>query len=331
MQLVLDTNGLIVKKRNNAFYIVRKQEKRLISPSRITSIAVTADCLLSSAAIRLAAQHKIPIYFMDGTGQAKARLWSAQFGSIATIRREQTLFALEPEATDWIISLFRLKTQHQIDNLKKLKRRKRKTKVEGQIASTLQKLSASDPQWNPVIARKGKIGESRNTLMGIEGSLARTYWRGVSEVLPEAWKFPSRSRRPAKDPFNAALNYLYGMLYNMVGSAVLAAGLDPHLGFLHVDEYTRPTFVFDFIEPFRPWVDQLLIELILDRKLSSKLFEERQNGIMVNAQGKYILIPAFNKYMESPLRFKGRRLSRKNHIYTVAGEFGQFLLKRNVL
>ena len=107
MQLVLNTNGLTVKKRNNAFYIIGKEGRRLISPKRVTSIAVTADCLLSAAAIRLAAQHKIPIYFFNRSGMADARLWAANFGSIATIRRRQVLLAETPEATQKMRQLVR--------------------------------------------------------------------------------------------------------------------------------------------------------------------------------------------------------------------------------
>ena len=132
--------------------------------------------------------------------------------------------------------------------------------------------------------------------MGIEGNMARVYWRFLSESLPQPYQFPKRSRRPAQDMFNAALNYLYGMLYSVTESAALAAGLDTHLGFLHADEYNRPTFVFDLIEPYRPWIDKLL----------------------------------FNDYMAQRILFRGRRLSRKNHIYRFAGEFAQKLLKEEV-
>ncbi|MEL6627181.1 MAG: CRISPR-associated endonuclease Cas1 [Bacteroidota bacterium] len=327
MQLVLDTNGLIVKKRNNAFYIVRKQEKRLISPSRITSIAVTADCLLSSAAIRLSAQHKIPIYFMDGTGQAKARLWSAQFGSIATIRREQTLFALEPEATEWIISLFRLKTENQIECLRYLRLKKRRTSVEPNILSAIRGLESSSSKWEDL--RGETLEGNRSRIMGVEGNLARQYWQTLSVALGKDWQFSARSRRPAKDIFNASINYLYGMLYNEIGTAALAAGLDPHLGFLHKDEYNRPTFVFDLIEPFRPWVDRLLLELIWSKKLDKAHFSIEEGKVTVNSKGKFVLIPAFNEWKLKKRIFLGKKMNHRNHFHTFAGEFAQQLQRRN--
>ena len=69
MQLLLDTHGLVIKKRNSSFWVQAKTTSRLISPHRVTSIAVTSNCFLSTSAIRLAVAHQIPIYLMDGIGQ----------------------------------------------------------------------------------------------------------------------------------------------------------------------------------------------------------------------------------------------------------------------
>jgi len=41
---------------------------------------------------------------------------------------------------------------------------------------------------------------------------------------------------PAKDEFNAMLNYGYGMLYGMIERSVVVAGLDPYIGFPGIDK-----------------------------------------------------------------------------------------------
>ncbi len=92
MQLVLDTKGLVVSQRNQCFQIQHGDTKKLIAPTKITSIAVTTNCLLSTSALILAAQHQIPIYFVDAIGQVHATSRSANFESISTIRRKQVFF-----------------------------------------------------------------------------------------------------------------------------------------------------------------------------------------------------------------------------------------------
>jgi len=324
MQLVLDTNGLTVKKRNESFWIYHKKEKRLISPRRIRSIAVVADCLISAAAIRLAAKHGIPIYFFNGQGTAEARLWSSNFGSQARIRKAQAIFPHRPEAREWGISLFELKTKQQLTCLnylnQKIRRVHARKSIEMARTEMEQKLEALKK------LERDSFPAFRDAIMGHEGGIAKAYWKAVGEVLPEAWTFRGRSRRPARDNFNAALNYLYGMLYNSVGSAVLAAGLDNYLGVLHADDFKRPSFVFDMIEPFRPWVDQLLLEMILRKKLLSEDLEEREAAIRIGRAGRRKLIYGFNAHMQKSRIFQGKRLSSKNHIFKFSGQFAQYLL-----
>ncbi len=324
MQLVLDTNGLIVKKRNNSFWVVSKQARRMISPHRINSIAVTADCLISTAAIKLAAKHGIPIYFFNMEAKLDARVTGPSYGSIATIRRKQVFFALTTDATEWMIRIFKLKAKHQNESLKYIERRKPSLKEEyklrqNEIENIIKRFDSLNSQSLTICSNK---------MMGIEGRIARVYWRLISLSLPNELKFDKRSRRPARDPFNAALNYLYGMLYGVVGSAILAAGLDTHLGFLHADEYNKTTLTFDFIEPFRPWVDQLLVEKCLDNEIKEDFFTIKEEAYYLDKKGRRYCISAFNDFMEERRLFNGRQLSRKNHIYRYIGEFAQYLLNK---
>lgn len=324
MQLVLDTNGLIVRKRNNSFWIMRKQEKRLISPKRISSIAVIADCLISASAIRLAAKHEIPIYFFNGQGKAEARLWASNFGSQALIRKQQAIFGLRPEAKQWVLRLFELKTAHQIECLNALSKYNKKANFRSMLAKGKEEFghnihlmkTNSSPSFSGF----------RQSVMGYEGIMARTYWALISETLAEAWKFNGRSRRPARDAFNAALNYLYGMLYNLTGMAVLAAGLDQFLGVLHTDDFNKQSFVFDIIEPFRPWIDQLLVEMIIKKQILLDDIEEGENLYRISSQGRRKLIYAFNERMEKSRIFQEKRMKTKNHVYRFAGEFAQYLI-----
>jgi CRISPR-associated protein Cas1 len=324
MQLVIDGQGIVVKKRNKAFYLANKKQTRLISPHKLTSIAVLSDCLFSSAAIRLAAEHEIPIFFFNRISKVEAVLRGPAYGSIATIRRKQALFQNSVLATDWIISLFALKMDHQIKNLKKIKRRKKP--LVDEIDEYIDRLEHYFLSFQDL---KGKpLKSCENNILGIEGNIAKTYWEIVSKSLPENLKFESRSRRPAMDHFNAALNYLYGMLYSVVDTAVFAAGLDPYFGVLHADEYKKPTFTYDLIEPFRPWVDWLLIEQCLDNKIMPSFFKEKEPGYFLNKKGKQYIIPLFNDYMNTGRRFDHKQLTIKNHIHRFAGNFAQYLLSQ---
>src|ERR1039457_5899428 len=73
-------------------------------------------------------------------------------------------------------------------------------------------------------------------------------------------KLDTRTRRPARDPVNAALNFCYGMLLADVTRAVVACGLDPHAGFLHSSGRNKPALALDLSEEFRaPVADAVVI------------------------------------------------------------------------
>ncbi|MEM9984402.1 MAG: CRISPR-associated endonuclease Cas1 [Bacteroidota bacterium] len=322
MQLILDTKGLKLLRKRGSFLVEPPEGKgqpRLISAKKLSSIAITATVLISSDAVRLAIQQEVPILFFDRIGKAEARLWSPYFGSIATLRRQQVRFAESPAATRWIIQLYQRKAEEQVRNLRYLSHRR-----EGLAEPLDQALRAIERQARQLQQYQTKLlAEVRNSLMGNEGSAARQYWQSVASALPPEYQFAKRSRRPAEDLFNAALNYLYGMLYSVVESGLFAAGLDPHLGLLHADEYRKPVLAFDLIEPFRPWVERLLIDECLLHTLESSYVTANQYGLFLNKQGKAYLIPLFNEWLRSTRRHAGRETSVRNHIYTLAAKLAQ--------
>lgn len=319
MQLVLDSKNLHLTKEGNAFAIKSEKGKRIIAPSKLSSIAITSNVTFNANAVVLAIKHEIPILFFDRIGKAKARLWSPYFESIATLRRQQIRFAESTNASSWMIDLFRLKTLGQISNLQHLKRHSPFSINALQKAVT--EINRQQKQLEPY--REQLLEECSNNIMGNEGIIARIYWQTLGSALPRKYAFTKRTRRPAEDLFNATLNYCYGMLYSVVESAIFSVGLDPYLGFLHKDEYRKPTLAFDLIEPFRPKIDRLVIDACLKNEIIPSFFTSNQYGIFLNKNGKAYLIPLFNDYLRSTEKWLNRESTVKNHIYHIAGVLAQ--------
>ncbi len=107
------------------------------------------------------------------------------------------------------------------------------------------------------MAKKAEEADNLQTLLGIEGTAARQYFSafsGMFKMPPEQWPFQleGRNRRPPKDPVNALLSYLYGMLLREWIKAILAAGMNPYQGFFHQPRFGRPSLALDLMEEFRP-------------------------------------------------------------------------------
>jgi CRISPR-associated protein Cas1 len=311
MQMVLNTKGLRLEKHRGMFLVTPLTgEPRTISPRKLTSIAITQEVWVSSSAIELAASHEIPILLHHANGKVIARLSAPNFSSIASLRREQLRFVEHSEAGRWIIGLYLLKTQQQQINLRRL--------------------DPSSPAASQIEEQKAKFehvatlpfADAAPKIMQTEAVIARYYWKELAQLIPA---FEKRTRRPAQDSFNAALNYLYGMLYTVVENSLFAVGLDPHIGILHADEYNKPVLAFDFIEPFRPLVDWLLIASYQTGNLQAAHFSKLKDGVFLNQAGKAFFIPLFNQWLRTEGSWGGRSASPKSHIYKLSGHFAQKL------
>lgn len=315
MQLVLDTNGISLRVRNRSFLVSAGKERRMISPHRLSSIAVITPCTLTSAAVLLAVEHKIPIIFFDHAGEPEAQVWSTRFGNLADLRRAQVLFGMSETAVQWAAEVFSLKSTGQQYTLTELSAR-----AGGLPLSTdLRKAATDIRDLSSRLSQQITAPEPFVALMGIEGAIARLYWPLLGRAAPAGFNFEKRSRRPAVDAFNAALNYTYGLLYNAIEGAVLAAGMDPMFGIIHADSFGAPTLVFDLIEPFRPPADRFLLNLLYAGTLDLRHVEPWQSGIGLSREGRKILIASFNDWLSEEALFQDQRATWRNHQFRYAG------------
>ncbi len=103
--------------------------------------------------------------------------------------------------------------------------------------------------------------------------------------VPDHWRaFDTRksaltkSPRLATNPVNAILNYLYAVLESEARLAAAALGLDPGLGFIHMDAAARDSLACDVMESVRPDVDSYVIDLVTRQVLKRGWFFEEPNG-----------------------------------------------------
>lgn len=325
MQIVIDTAQTRITVKDGCFYISSPHQKRQIHPRRLSSIAVYANTMVNSSAMMLAVDYQIPILYYDRIGRIRARISSPYFVNLASLRRKQLLVWGTPLATELAASQLFEKLAAQEILLNRLKNqrtncREKLTAILGQVAVTRGKLEQESHR---------PLEQARNSLMGIEGGFARMYWSGLSACLDESYRFCKRSRRPARDLFNTALNYLYGMTYTVVESAVFAAGLDPFVGYLHAENYRKPSLVFDLIEPFRPLVDGWLVQLCTDKAMLPEHVDAKDGGYTLNREGKKILIPAYNGFLETRVKFQGQVRSVRDHVFMYCSQFAKTINQYN--
>lgn len=149
-------------------------------------------------------------------------------------------------------------------------------------------------------------------LMGVEGSAASLYFPAFFSGLPE-WtvRHPGRrQRRPAQDPANAALNYMYALLAGRVLMFVLAVGLEPVFGIMHTATRNKDALVLDLMEQFRPTVaDSVVNKLFRTGVLAPKDFVYAEGSCAISKTGKRKLIEGFSERLSTTHRYLDYELS----------------------
>ncbi len=91
----------------------------------------------------------------------------------------------------------------------------------------------------------------------VEGRAAAFYWQNIFKDKTE--KF---IRDRYGDPPNNLLNYGYAILRAAVARALVSTGLLPTLGIHHHNRYNAYCLADDIMEPYRPFIDQLVCKII---------------------------------------------------------------------
>ncbi|MFZ5997244.1 MAG: CRISPR-associated endonuclease Cas1 [Nitrospirota bacterium] len=309
MQLVINTYGSYLQKNGDCFKVKTDEQVFEISCKKVSSILISTAAYITTDAIKMAMENNIDIVFIDMHGDPYGRVWHPKLGSTTLIRRRQLEIAETEEGLALALEWVRTKFANQIGLLQQL--RQTRPHKSAEITSYIEKLRNAMKGLDSV---SEPINESRGSIMGIEGSGGRIYFEALSSLMPDRFKFEGRSRNPAKDEFNALLNYAYGVLYSKVEKASIIAGLDPYVGFIHTDHYNKKSLVFDLIENYRIWADEVVVNLFASRKVKVEHFDQIPNGLMLNKEGKAVLLTDFNAFMDESIRYRGRNIKRDNII-----------------
>lgn len=151
----------------------------------------------------------------------------------------------------------------QIEASEPLKKGLWKQTVEAKIrnqAALLNKLGLDGDKLKPYYANV-KSGDADNR----EGIAAKIYW---SELFGSGFV----RLRDGAEP-NNLLNYGYTLLRAAVARSLMGSGLFPAFGIFHRNRYNAFPLADDIMEPYRPYVDEIVYGLYADgeRKLTKEV------------------------------------------------------------
>lgn len=108
----------------------------------------------------------------------------------------------------------------------------------------------------------------------LEGRAAAYYWKNMFDENPDF------VRRQDGDAPNELLNYGYAILRAVIARSLVASGLMPTLGIHHSNKYNAYCLADDIMEPYRPYVDLLVIDILHKHNLPPEISNETKKHLL---------------------------------------------------
>jgi len=275
--LYVMTEGSYLRLDNDTVRIEIERETRLRVPLHHLCGIVTVgdDVMLSPALLGRCAESGIGVTLLNRSGRFRARIEGPMSGNVL-LRRSQHEASIDPVRT---LALSRNIVAGKLRNSRTvLQRGAREAKNDedrGVLDAAVTKFDAS--------LRATGVATDMDTLRGIEGEAARTYFSAINHLIRvdarSDFSIDGRSRRPPRDAFNALLSFLYTLLVHDCRSALESVGLDPQVGYLHVLRPGRPALALDLVEEFRAIAaDRMALTLINRGQLKASDFRVTEGG-----------------------------------------------------
>ena len=138
-------------------------------------------------------------------------------------------------------------------------------------------------------AKLVKSGDTGN----LEARAAAFYWRNLFITLPDF------TREQEEIAPNSLLNYGYAILRAIIARSLVGCGLLPTLGIHHHNKYNAYCLADDIMEPYRPFVDQLVVDLCNDgfpdtltKEIKGELLSIPTLDVEIDGQRRPLMIAA---------------------------------------
>ncbi|MEJ2147620.1 MAG: CRISPR-associated endonuclease Cas1 [Acidobacteriota bacterium] len=317
LPLYVQEQGAYVGKKGQVLEIKLKGEK--LADSRLfdtSQVCLMGNVQISTQALRELCVRGTSVVFLSSGGWFYG-MTNAGLQKNIELRRHQFRAAEDPE---WVLNLSRRFVRAKILNCRTMLRRNA-ADLEPFVLKRLRRL-ASDAERAPSV----------ESLLGIEGTAARLYFGSFSKMLKkssmDSFSFERRNRRPPRDPVNALLSLAYALLVKDFTLPLLAAGLDPYLGFFHQPRYGRPSLALDLMEEFRPLIaDSTVIAAINTSVVGPDDFERSGLGVALKTNARRDFILAYERRMNQEVRHPvfGYKISYRRVLDVQSRLLGRFL------
>lgn len=292
--LYITENGSKVSTRGGHF-IVECQDgsERLVPKETLESIVIFGNVYLTVPCIKECMERGISVSMFSTKGRYFGRIESTSHINAKRLKQQVYLSDKEEKRVQFSKKIIMNKIHNQRVLLSRYARSSEKDIDEYIRAMNIheKKISQCD---------------SIEQIMGYEGNAARQYFKALSEMVKDDFKFSGRNKRPPKDAFNSMISLGYTILMYEIMGEIENRGISPYIGFMHKDIERHPTLASDLLEEWRAViVDATVMSLIQGNEIDISEFrkDEETGAVMISKQGVNIFIKKIEKKLQSNMNY----------------------------
>jgi CRISPR-associated protein Cas1 len=249
-------------------------------------VVIFGHVMITSGTLNLLMRHGIEVCYLTQHGSYVGRT-TPEISKNGGLRLDQYRAAADSKCR---LNLARYVVLGKLRNLRILLQQKTERSRTPEVKQALKRIKTAEKQ-----TQKSRKLE---TLRAQEGEASAAYFSVFQQMYTNPdFAFTTRTRRPPTDPVNAMLSFGYTLLANDLYSAVNIVGFDPYIGYLHAEEYGRPSLPLDLMEEFRSLiVDTMVVSLINQNMLTPADFHDpTEAGCRMTDEGRKIFLQQYEE------------------------------------
>lgn len=281
--LARDDERLVVKKEGNTLLEV--------PVAKIDQIFIFGNCMITTPAMTFCLKEDIPIILLSSHGNYYGVI-DSPLGDNVSLHHKQFTRAADPA---FCLTTAKTVVAAKLHNCRLLLQRHQRRKQIPLVATAIERLGE--------ISVRFQNAATREEVNGYEGAGAAQYFAALRQLVDPAFRFTSRTRQPPTDPVNSLLSFGYTLLFYNLYGLIVARGLHPYVGHLHLMRDRHPALASDLIEEFRaPVVDAMVLSLVNGKMIAPTDFLRLPHGpCLLKDSARKVFIRAFEQKMTSQI------------------------------
>ncbi len=282
-------------KQNQIVVINPKKELVLYYPIEgVEAVILIGDTTLTSDCVKNLLRREINLTWLGINGKFYGRLESTQN---VNVLRHKMQFEVIDDA-EFSLSITKKILTAKINNQFIIAKRYLRNRQEVIANDQLTRMNI----YKNKIDLTNSIEEAR----GYEGGAAKEYFKILSMVTEEGFRFEGRNRQPPTDKFNSLLSFGYTLLFYEVYTAIVNKGLNPYVSIIHSLRNGHPALCSDLMEEFRAVIIDSLVMYCISKSIIKETDFEKPNdegGIYLKKEAAKTFIAEYEKKIRTKTKY----------------------------